>query len=43
MYQTIFITTAFCKIYGYGPDAGHTSWKFGAAGNIITPEILFSA
>jgi hypothetical protein len=32
------------KFYGYGPDAGHTSWKFDAAGNIITPgDVIFSA
>ena len=25
------------KFYGYGPDLGHTSWKFDAAGNVIKP------
>ena len=30
--------------YGYGPDAGHTSWQFDAAGNITRPgDIVFSA
>lgn len=29
---------------GYGPDAGHTSWKFDASGNIISPgDIIFTA
>ena len=28
---------------GYGPDAGHTSWTFDAAGNIVTPgDIIFT-
>ena len=28
---------------GYGPNAGHTSWTFDAAGNIITPgDIIFT-
>lgn len=32
------------KWYGYGPDAGHTSWQFDAAGNITRPgDIIFSA
>ena len=44
MYQTdIYYDRASAKFYGYGPDAGHTSWKFDAAGNIITPgDIIFS-
>ena len=25
------------KFYGYGPDAGHTSWKFDATGKVLTP------
>lgn len=30
--------------FGYGPDAGHTSWEFDAAGNITKPgDIIFSA
>lgn len=29
---------------GYGPDAGHTTWKFDAAGNIVSPgDIIFTA
>lgn len=29
---------------GYGPDAGHTSWKFDAGGNVISAgDIIFSA
>jgi hypothetical protein len=28
---------------GYGPDAGHTSWTFDAAGNIVAPgDIIFT-
>lgn len=28
----------------YGPDSGHTAWKFDAAGNILAPgDIIFSA
>ena len=44
MYQTdIYYDRASAKFYGYGPDAGHTSWKFGATGNIITPgDIIFN-
>lgn len=30
--------------YGYGPDAGHTSWQFDASGNVTRPgDIIFSA
>ena len=45
MYQTdIYYDRVSKKWYGYGPDAGHTTWKFDAAGNIITPgDIIFSA
>jgi len=45
MYQTdIYFDRVSGKWYGYGPDAGHTSWKFDAAGNITTPgDIIFSA
>jgi hypothetical protein len=45
MYQTdIYYDRPSLKFYGYGPDAGHTSWKFDASGNIITPgDIIFSA
>ncbi len=44
MYQTdIYYDRPTGKFYGYGPDAGHTSWKFNAAGNITTPgDIIFS-
>jgi len=44
MYQTdIYYDRVSQKFYGYGPDAGHTSWKFGAAGNVTTPgDIIFS-
>lgn len=45
MYQTdINYDRASGKWYGYGPDAGHTSWQFDASGNIIRPgDIIFSA
>lgn len=45
LYQTdINYDRASAKWYGYGPDAGHTSWLFDAAGNIIRPgDIIFSA
>ncbi len=45
MYQTdINYDRATAKWYGYGPDAGHTSWQFDAAGNITRPgDIIFSA
>lgn len=44
MYQTdIYYDRPSGKFYGYGPDAGHTSWKFGASGNVITPgDIIFN-
>jgi hypothetical protein len=44
MYQTdIYYDRASARFYGYGPDAGHTSWKFDAAGNIIAPgDIIFN-
>lgn len=44
MYQTdIYYDRASQKFYGYGPDAGHTSWKFDAAGNITQAgDIIFS-
>ncbi|MBK5272265.1 MAG: hypothetical protein JJE22_14750, partial [Bacteroidia bacterium] len=38
MYQTdIYYDRPSAKWYGYGSDSGHTSWKFNALGNIITP------
>ena len=45
MYQTdIYYDRASARWYGYGPDAGHTSWKFDAAGRVISPgDIIFSA
>lgn len=45
MYQTdIYYDRASSKWYGYGPDAGHTSWRFDAAGNVTRPgDIIFSA
>ena len=45
MYQTdINYDRVSGKWYGYGPDAGHTSWQFDAAGNITRPgDIIFSA
>jgi hypothetical protein len=31
------------QFYGYGPDFGHTTWLFDAAGNVIKPgDIIFS-
>lgn len=45
LYQTdIYYDRASQKFYGYGPDAGHTSWKFDAAGNVLqVGDIIFSA
>ena len=45
MYQTdIYFDRATAKFYGYGPDAGHTSWQFDAVGNVTRPgDIIFSA
>lgn len=45
MYQTdIYYDRPSLRFYGYGPDAGHTSWKFDASGNITVPgDIIFSA
>jgi hypothetical protein len=44
MYQTdIYYDRPSQKFFGYGPDLGHTSWKFTAAGNILTAgDIIFS-
>src|SRR5215469_6169274 len=44
MYQTdIYYDRPSLQWYGYGPDAGHTSWKFDASGNVITPgDVIFS-
>lgn len=45
MYQTdIIYNKSTLSFSGYGPDAGHTSWKFDASGNITQPgDIIFSA
>ncbi len=45
MYQTdIYYDRASAKFYGYGADAGHTSWQFDAAGNITRPgDIILTA
>lgn len=45
LYQTdIFYTRATKSFTGYGPDAGHTAWKFDAAGNVTqVGDIIFSA
>jgi len=44
MYQTdIYYDRGTQRFYGYGPDAGHTSWKFDAVGNITQPgDIIFA-
>jgi len=44
MYQTdISYDRVSARWYGYGPDAGHTSWKFDAAGKIVSPgDIIFN-
>ena len=44
MYQSnIYYDRVSKQWYGYGPDAGHTSWKFDASGHIITPgDIIFN-
>jgi hypothetical protein len=45
LYQTdIYYDRTSRKWYGFGPDAGHTSWEFDAAGNVTKPgDIIFSA
>jgi hypothetical protein len=45
LYQTdINYDRTSAKWYGFGPDAGHTSWQFDAAGNVTRPgDIIFSA
>lgn len=45
MYQTdIYYDRPSHKWYGYGPDLGHTSWTFDAAGVVVKPgDIIFSA
>jgi hypothetical protein len=45
MYQTnIFYDRTTRSFSNYGPDAGHTSWKFDAAGNMTAPgDIILTA
>jgi hypothetical protein len=45
MYQTdIYYERASLSFKGYGPDAGHTSWEFDAAGNVLKAgDIIFTA
>ncbi len=45
MYQTdIYYDKPNLNFKGYGPDAGHTSWKFNASGNILSPgDIILTA
>jgi hypothetical protein len=45
MYQTdIYYDRATRRFYNYGPDAGHTSWKFDASGNMTAPgDIILTA
>lgn len=45
MYQTdIYFDRGSLSFKGYGPDAGHTSWQFDAAGNVTqTGDIIFTA
>jgi hypothetical protein len=45
MYQTdIYYDLPTGKFYGYGPDAGHTSWVLDAAGNVLRAgDIIFTA
>lgn len=45
LYQTdIFYSRATGEFTNFGPDAGHTSWKFDAGGNIIAPgDVIFTA
>lgn len=45
LYQTDLVYDKATQTFsGYGPDAGHTSWVFDAAGNIVTPgDIIFTA
>jgi hypothetical protein len=45
MYQTdIFYTRSIRGFTGYGPDAGHTAWRFDGSGNITQAgDIIFAA
>lgn len=44
LFQTNLVYNRSTQTFsGYGPDAGHTSWTFDAAGNIVTPgDIIFT-
>ena len=45
LYQTdIFYTRSTGQFSNYGPDEGHTSWQFDAAGNVTKPgDVIFTA
>ncbi|MGB8190468.1 MAG: T9SS type A sorting domain-containing protein [Chitinophagaceae bacterium] len=45
MYQTdIYYDRTQRKFFGYGPDAGHTSWQFDATGHVLTAgDVIFTA
>ncbi|MEO6539199.1 MAG: T9SS type A sorting domain-containing protein, partial [Ferruginibacter sp.] len=45
LYQTDIYYDRTNRVFGgYGPDFGHTTWKFDAAGNILSAgDIIFSA
>ncbi|WP_205513579.1 T9SS type A sorting domain-containing protein [Longitalea arenae] len=45
LYQTdIFYTRSTSGFTGFGPDAGHTAWKFDAAGNVTqVGDMIFAA
>lgn len=45
MYQTdIYYDKPNLAFKGYGPDAGHTTWKFDAAGNVLSAgDIILTA
>ncbi|HYF30049.1 MAG TPA: T9SS type A sorting domain-containing protein [Chitinophagaceae bacterium] len=45
MYQTdIFYDRTQRRFFGYGPDAGHTTWQFDGAGNVLSAgDVIFTA
>jgi hypothetical protein len=45
MYQTdIFYDRTLRRFFNYGPDMGHTSWEFDAAGNVLKAgDVIFTA
>ncbi len=45
LYQTnLAYNRAEQKFTGFGPDSGHTTWEFDAAGNVTKPgDVIFSA